>query len=76
MRTQLLAFCAFAALAITAAPAQQNAPKGKFYVDWDDAAKKCIVVTEKPTLHDVAGGGPFNTRAEALAAFKKIKGCS
>ena len=65
-------FIVFAMLGIAAAKAQD----GKFYVDWDDAAKKCIIVQTKPTVHQVTGGGPFDTRAQAEAALKVVKGCS
>ncbi|MGB8402322.1 hypothetical protein [Bradyrhizobium sp.] len=45
-----------------------------FYVDWNAAARRCIVTTDKPVYH-VIDGGPFETRAEARAAIKTIKGC-
>jgi hypothetical protein len=60
------------AMPVTLAHAQGT----KYYVGWDDAAKKCIVVENTPTTNKVEGGGPFNSKAEAEAAFKKVKGCS
>jgi hypothetical protein len=68
MRKQRLVFCVLATLAFT--------PPGQFYIDYDNAAKKCIIVTQKPTDKTVEGGGPFRTRAEAEAALKTVKGCS
>lgn len=64
----------FAALVTTSAQAQVSGTK--YYIDWDDAAKKCIVVADKPTTGKVAGGGPYESRAQAEAAFKSVKGCS
>lgn len=64
----------FAALATTSAQAQVSATK--YYIDWDDAAKKCIVVENKPTTDKVAGGGPYDSKPQAEAAFKTVKGCS
>jgi hypothetical protein len=72
MREKLLVACALVAFAATPAPAQTQ----QFWIDWDDAAKKCIVVTAKPTDKTVEGGGPFRSRAEAEAALKRVKGCS
>jgi hypothetical protein len=76
MRQHCFVLCTFAALACAPALAQ-NAPRsGQFYIDWDNAAKKCIIVTAKPTDKNIEGGGPFRTRAEAEAALKTVKGCS
>lgn len=76
MREQYLVLCVLATLAFTPALAQNVPASGPFYIDWDNAAKKCIIVTQKPTDKTVEGGGPFKTRAEAEAAFKTVKGCS
>jgi hypothetical protein len=76
MRKQRLVFCVLATLAFTPASAQNAPSPGQFYIDYDDAAKKCIIVTQKPTDKTVEGGGPFRTRAEAEAALKTVKGCS
>jgi hypothetical protein len=70
---KLLSLAAFVALATTAAQAQVSGTK--YYVDWNDASKKCIVAENKPT-NLVVGGGPFESRAEAESAFKTVKGCS
>jgi hypothetical protein len=72
MREHLLVLCALATFVFTPASAQT----GQFWIDWDNAAKKCIVVTQKPTDKNVEGGGPFRTRADAEAALKTVKGCS
>jgi hypothetical protein len=69
---KLLVVGAFVISSITTASAQ--ATKTQYYIDWDFAAKKCIVVTEKPTNPDMHNG-PFNTRAEALTAIKTFTGC-
>ena len=76
MREQYLVLCVLATLAFTPALAQNVPPSGQFYIDWDNSAKKCIIVTQKPTDKPVDGGGPFKTRAEAEAALKTVKGCS
>jgi hypothetical protein len=72
---KLLVFSALVISAITTAWAQGQAPKTQFFIDWDNAAKKCVVVTAKPADKDIVGGGPFNTRDEAVAAIKNVKGC-
>jgi hypothetical protein len=65
------------ALVLTTLPLTIAHAQGtKYYVGWDDAAKKCIVVENTPTTAKVEGGGPYNSRAEAEAAFKTVKGCS
>ena len=76
MREQHLVLCVLATLAFTPALAQSAPASEQFYIDWDNAAKKCIIVTQKPTDKTVEGGGPFKTRAEAEAALKTVKGCS
>jgi hypothetical protein len=76
MKEQRLVLCVLATLAFTPASAQNAPDSAQFYIDWDNAAKKCIVVTQKPTDKTVEGGGPFRTRAEAEAALKTVKGCS
>jgi hypothetical protein len=70
-----LLFFTLAALAPASAWAQGTG--GKFYVDWDNAAKKCVVVETKPANNNVEGGGPYNSKAEAETALKTtIVGCS
>lgn len=64
-------FTLFATLGITTAQAQE----AKYYIDWDDAAKKCVI-QNKPPVNQIAGGGPFDSRAQAEAALKVVKGCS
>jgi hypothetical protein len=76
MREQRLVLCVLATLAFTPTLAQNAPGSGQFYIDWDNAAGKCIIVTQKPTDKTIEGGGPFKTRAEAEAAFKTVKGCS
>ena len=66
-------FSCLSMLAVSSAFAQSSGTQ--FYVDWDNAAKKCIVVTAKPADKNIEGGGPFISRAAAEAAFKKVKGC-
>lgn len=53
-----------------------SAQTGQFWIDWDNVAKKCIVVTKQPADKKIEDGGPFKTQAEAQAAFKNVKGCS
>ena len=72
MREQLLVLGVLAAFAFTPALAQT----GQFWIDYDNATSKCLVVTQKPTDKTIVGGGPFKTRAEAEAALKTVKGCS
>jgi hypothetical protein len=76
MREQRLVLCVLATLAFTPALAQNAPASGQFYIDWDNAAKKCTIVTQKPTDKTIEGGGPFKTQAEAEAALKTVKGCS
>ena len=76
MREQRLVLCVLATLAFTPALAQNAPASGQFYIDWDNAAKKCTIVTQKPTDKTIEGGGPFKTQAEAEAAVKTVKGCS
>ena len=71
MREHFLVLCALVTFVFTPASAQTD----QFWIDWNNAAKKCIVVTQKPT-GNIEGGGPFRTRAEAEAALKTVKGCS
>ncbi|MFO1109710.1 MAG: hypothetical protein U1E61_11045 [Bradyrhizobium sp.] len=68
------AFMLFAltVLSVTFAQAQGT----KYYVDWDYAAKKCVVVDKRPTNPNLADLPPYNSKAEAEAAFKVLKGCS
>ena len=44
-------FTLFATLGITTAQAQE----AKYYIDWDDAAKKCVI-QNKPPVNQIAGG--------------------
>jgi hypothetical protein len=68
-----LLFLTLAALAPASAWAQGTG--GKFYVDWDNSAKKCVVVESKPA-NNVEGGGPYSSKAEAEAALKTtVAGC-
>ena len=71
---KLYSLVMFAALATTSAQAQVSGTK--YYIDWDDAAKKCIVVENKPTIDKITGGGPYESKAQAEDAFKTVKGCS
>jgi hypothetical protein len=48
---------------------------GQFYVDWNRSTRRCVIVVGKPIIYNVVGGGPFETRSEAKAAIKTIKGC-
>jgi hypothetical protein len=64
---------ALAALAPTFAWAQGTT--GKFYVDWDNAAKKCVVVEKRPTNPTLADLPPYNSRAEAETGLKTVNGC-
>jgi hypothetical protein len=67
-----LLFLSLASLAPASAWAQGTGTK--FYVDWDNAAKKCVVVETKPA-NNVEGGGPFDSKAQAEAALKTVAGC-
>jgi hypothetical protein len=69
-----LLFFTLAALAPASAWAQGAG--GKFYVDWDFAAKKCVVVEKRPTNPALADLPPYNSKAEAEAALKTtVVGC-
>jgi hypothetical protein len=72
---KLLVISAFVISTITTASGQGTNTKMQFYIDWDFAAKKCIIVSEKPTNPNMVNNGPFNTRAEAETAIKTFKGC-
>jgi hypothetical protein len=45
-----------AAWALTGAYAQ--VPKAEYWIDWDNTAKRCTVVTANPTDKAIVGGGP------------------
>ena len=62
--------------ALTTISAQAQVSATKYYIDWDNSAQKCVVVENKPTINQIAGGGPFDSKAQAEAAFKVVKGCS
>jgi hypothetical protein len=63
-------------LALVTTSAQAQVSGTKYYIDWDDAANKCVVVENKSTTDRVTGGGRYESRAQAEAAFKTVKGCS
>jgi hypothetical protein len=68
---KILLFLTLAALV----PASAWAQAGKFYVDWDNTAKKCVVVEKRPTNPALADLPPYNSRAEAEAGLKTVNGC-
>jgi hypothetical protein len=49
--------------------------RGQFYVDFNWSTRRCVIVVGRPIVYHVVGGGPFETRSEAKAAIKTIKGC-
>ena len=71
-------FLYFALAALAPASALAQGTTGKFYIDWDSAAKKCVVTETRPTnpnnpnLRDLS---PYDSRALAEAALPKLAGC-
>ena len=62
----------FAALVTTSAQAQVSGTK--YYIDWDNAAKKCIVVADRPTTGKVVGGGPYESRDSGRSCVQVCQG--
>lgn len=47
----------------------------QFYIDWNHFSRTCFITHIRPVGHVVTGGGPFDTRDQAMAAIKSIGGC-
>ena len=71
-------FLYFALAALAPASALAQGTTGKFYIDWDSAAKKCVVTETRPTNPNNPGlrdFPPYNSKAAAEAALPKVNGC-
>ena len=68
-------FLYFALAALAPASALAQGTTGKFYIDWDSAAKKCVVTETRPTNPNLRDLSPYDSRALAEAALPKLAGC-